>query len=194
MASRPIDRQTASGKRHSNTWQLVEQVEDRMSKGKGSAMIAVAVAFALAIWAPFGTTGVEAEPVGRHCSNGTLRGNYGGSFDGQIPAGPGTVLLRGLVVTHFDGAGNLRQKEFVTANGVPPPGGEWTLAEGTYEIGPDCTGVGNPSDQRQYPSTALGCCGSRPRNPCRRRRRGGGRHANQDRLTGSWNVPRVRVF
>ena len=51
------------------------------------------------------------------------------------------MLLRGLVVTHFDGAGNLRQMEFVTANGVPPPGREWTLTEGTYEIGPDCTGV-----------------------------------------------------
>src|SRR5262245_28514099 len=112
-----------------------------MSNGKRPAMIAVAVVFALAIRAPFGTTGVEAEPVGMHCSNRTLRGNYGGSFDGQIPAGPGTVLLRGLVVTHFDGAGNLRQMEFVTANGVPPPGGEWTLAEGTYQIGPDCTGV-----------------------------------------------------
>ena len=44
-------------------------------------------------------------------------------------------------MTHFDGAGNLRQKEFVTANGVPPPGGEWTQTDGTYEIGPDCTGV-----------------------------------------------------
>jgi hypothetical protein len=112
-----------------------------MRNGKGSAMIVVAVAFSIAVWAPFGTAGVEAQPEGSNCSNLTLRGNYGGSFDGQIPAGPGTVLLRGLVVTHFDGAGNLRQKEFVTANGVPPPGGEWTQAEGTYEIGPDCTGV-----------------------------------------------------
>jgi hypothetical protein len=112
-----------------------------MCNGKRSALVVVAVAFSIAVWAPFGTAGVEAEPAGRHCSNRTLRGNYGGSFDGQIPAGPGTVLLRGLVVTHFDGAGNLRQMEFVTANGVPPPGGEWTLTEGTYEIGPDCTGV-----------------------------------------------------
>ena len=104
-------------------------------------MIVVAIALSIAVWAPFGTAGVEAQPEGSNCSNLTLRGNYGGSFDGQIPAGPGTVLLRGLVVTHFDGAGNVHQKEFVTANGVPPPGGEWTLAEGTYEIGPDCTGV-----------------------------------------------------
>jgi hypothetical protein len=139
MASRPIDRQTAPVNATQTRGSLVEQVEDRMSNGNGSAMIAVAVAFAIAIGAPFGTTGVEAEPVG--CSNRTLRGNYGGSFDGQVPAGSGTVLLRGLVVTHFDGAGNLRQMEFVTANGVPPPGGEWTPTEGTYEIESDCTGV-----------------------------------------------------
>jgi hypothetical protein len=112
-----------------------------MRNAKGSATIVVAIAFSIAVWAPFGTAGVEAEPEGSHCSNLTLRGNYGGSFDGQIPAGPGTVLLRGLVVTNFDGAGNLRQMEFVTANGVPPPGGEWTPTEGTYEIGADCTGV-----------------------------------------------------
>ena len=29
----------------------------------------------------------------------------------------------------------------MTANGVPPPGGEWVPSEGTYEIGSDCTGV-----------------------------------------------------
>jgi hypothetical protein len=122
------------------TWQLVEQVEGHMGKGKGSAMIVVAVAFSIAAWAPFGTAGVEAEPAGSHCSNRILRGNYGGSFDGQIPAGPSTVQLRGLVVTHFDGEGNLRQMEFVTANGAAPPGGQWVPSEGTYEIGPDCTG------------------------------------------------------
>jgi hypothetical protein len=112
-----------------------------MGNGKGSGIVVVAVVFSIAVWALSGTAGVEAEPDGTHCSNRTLRGSYGGSFDGQIPAGPGTVLLRGLVVTHFDGAGNLRQMEFVTANGVPPPGGEWVVSEGTYEIGPDCTGM-----------------------------------------------------
>jgi hypothetical protein len=44
-------------------------------------------------------------------------------------------------VTHFDGDGTLRQIEFVTTNGVPPPGGQWVPSEGTYEIGPDCTGI-----------------------------------------------------
>ena len=76
-----------------------------MRNGKRSAMIVVAIAFSIAVWAPFGTAGVEAQPEGSNCSNLTLRGHYGGSFDGQIPAGFGTVLLRGLVVTHFDGPG-----------------------------------------------------------------------------------------
>jgi hypothetical protein len=113
-----------------------------MRHGRGSGTIVVAlVVSSFAVWALFGTAGVEAKPDGTRCSNRILRGSYGGSFEGQIPAGPGTVLLRGLVVTHFDGAGNLRQMEFLTANGVPPPEGEWVLSEGTYEIGPDCTGV-----------------------------------------------------
>jgi hypothetical protein len=113
-----------------------------MGNVKASAMAVVAVACLVAVWAPFTTIGVEAESNGTGCSNRTLRGSYGGSFDGQIPAGPGVVLLRGLVVTHLDGAGNLQQMEFVTANGVPPPSGQWTSpVEGTYEIGPDCTGV-----------------------------------------------------
>ena len=51
------------------------------------------------------------------------------------------MLLRGLVLTQFDGAGNLSQTEFVTANGAPPPSGEWVPSHGTYQIATDCTGV-----------------------------------------------------
>ena len=112
-----------------------------MCNGKPSLLVAVAVTCSIAAWALVGTAGVEAQPDGGRCSNRILMGAYGGSFDGQIPAGPGTVLLRGLVVTHFDGTGNLSQKEFVTTNGAPPPGGDWVLSEGTYEISADCTGV-----------------------------------------------------
>jgi hypothetical protein len=93
------------------------------------------------MWALGGTDRVGAAPDESHCSNLTLRGNYGGSFDGQISTGAGTVLLRGLVLTQFDGAGNLQQLDFVTANGAPPPGGQWTPSQGTYQIAPDCTGV-----------------------------------------------------
>jgi hypothetical protein len=80
-----------------------------------------------------------ARPDESRCSNRTLRGSYGGSFDGQIPAGPGTLLLRGLVMTQFDGEGNLSQVEFVTLNGAPPSS-EWRASQGTYEIEADCTG------------------------------------------------------
>jgi hypothetical protein len=34
-----------------------------------------------------------------------------------------------------------QQLEFVTANGAPPPTGDWTPSQGTYEIAEDCTGV-----------------------------------------------------
>ena len=112
-----------------------------MWNGKRSALIVVAGILSITVWGLFGPSRGGAQSDESRCSDHTLRGNYGGSFDGQIPAGPGTVQLRGLVVTQFDGAGNLRQLEFVTANGAPPPNGEWTPSQGTYEIAEDCTGV-----------------------------------------------------
>lgn len=87
------------------------------------------------LWGP----AAVARPNDGQCSNRTLRGSYGGSFDGQIPAGPSTLALRGLVMTGFDGDGNLSQVEFVTLNGVPPSS-EWRASQGTYEIEADCTG------------------------------------------------------
>jgi hypothetical protein len=106
-----------------------------------SGLVVVAGTLLIAVWALNGTARAGAQADDSHCSNLTLRGNYGGSFDGQISTGAGTVLLRGLVLTQFDGAGTLRQMEFVTANGAPPPGGEWTPSQGTYQIAADCTGV-----------------------------------------------------
>jgi hypothetical protein len=108
---------------------------------KGSALVVVAGTLSIGVWALCGPARVGAQSDDSHCSNLTLRGNYGGSFDGQISTPAGTVLLRGLVLTQFDGAGNLRQMEFVTANGAPPPSGEWTPSQGTYQIAADCTGV-----------------------------------------------------
>jgi hypothetical protein len=107
---------------------------------KGSALIVVAGTLSIAVWALCGTARVGAQPDESHCSNRTLRGNYGGSFDGQFSTPAGTVLLRGLVLTQLDGAGNLSQMEFVTANGTPPPSGEWAPSHGTYQIAADCTG------------------------------------------------------
>jgi hypothetical protein len=109
---------------------------------KASAVVFVAGALSIAVWAVGGTARVGAQSDESRCSNQTLRGNYGGSFDGQISTPAGTVLLRGLVLTQLDGSGNLRQMDFVTANGAPPAGGEWSPPSlGTYQIAPDCTGV-----------------------------------------------------
>jgi hypothetical protein len=91
----------------------------------------VFVTCAAVVW----SAAAGAQPEDSGCSVLTLRGNYGGSFEGQIAAGQ----LRGLVWTHFDGGGNLIQREFVTINGFPPSS-TWRSAQGTYELAPDCTG------------------------------------------------------
>jgi len=101
---------------------------------RGSALVVIAGTLLIAMWGLGLTSRVEAQSDESRCSNRTLRGNYGGSFDGQFSTPAGTVLLRGLVLTQFDGAGNLSQTEFVTANGAPPPSGEWVPSHGTYQI------------------------------------------------------------
>lgn len=100
-------------------------------------LLAVAAAALLTI--------VSASPVTADedamCSNRTLRGGYGFGVDGQIfpPAGP-PLLLRGVAMTHFDGAGNLSQVDHATINGVPRWMG-WRQATGSYQINEDCTGT-----------------------------------------------------
>jgi hypothetical protein len=82
------------------------------------------------------------------CSNQTLFGDYGFALEGVI-LGPG-LPLRGVVMQHYDGKGNLTQVDHVVTNGVPPPQ-EWTPGSGTYTVNPDCTGIavinvpGNPN-------------------------------------------------
>lgn len=109
-----------------------------MRNRRNSAMAVVASGLLIGGWM-LSRPLAGAEPDDRGCSNRTLRGEYGGSFDGQIPAGPNTIALRGLVLTRFDGRGNLIQEEFVTLNGVPPSN-EWIPSHGTYEVNQDCTG------------------------------------------------------
>jgi hypothetical protein len=74
------------------------------------------------------------------CSNRTLRGSYAFNIDGTIVAGPNRLLLRGLAMTEFDGAGNLSQVDFTTINGVPA-GTDWRSGVGSYELNSDCTGT-----------------------------------------------------
>jgi hypothetical protein len=82
------------------------------------------------------------------CSNRTLRGSYGFDVDGQIlPPGAPALILRGVAMTQFDGAGNLSQVDHATLNGLPRWAG-WRSAVGTYDVNPDCTGTAQiiPSD------------------------------------------------
>lgn len=84
---------------------------------------------------------VESNLSSNHCSNRTLRGEYGFSIDGTVLAGtPNAFLLRGVAMTSFDGDGNLSQVDFATRNGVPLMP-DWRPGVGTYQINADCTGT-----------------------------------------------------
>jgi hypothetical protein len=84
------------------------------------------------------------------CSNGTLKGDYAFTLSGQIFHPDGTVDTRaGVAMTYFDGAGNLKQDDFVMSSSlggpVPSPdtdplSGFHTNETGTYTVNPDCTG------------------------------------------------------
>jgi hypothetical protein len=107
-----------------------------------STLAATAVGLALAL-ATSGTPTVSAHDDGpKACSNRTLRGDYGSAIDGAIvlPSPAPSILLRGLVMQHFDGDGNFSQVDFITLNGVPETS-DWRPASGTYEVNADCTGT-----------------------------------------------------
>ena len=72
------------------------------------------------------------------CSNRNLRGDYGFTIEGLIL--PGSIPIRGVALTHFDGKGHLTQVDHVIFNGFPPMQ-DWTPGTGTYHINADCTGT-----------------------------------------------------
>ena len=72
------------------------------------------------------------------CSNKTLSGDYGLIVEGTI-LDPG-FLLRGVVMQHYDGKGNITQVDHVVVDGMSPAQ-EWTPGTGTYTVNPDCTGA-----------------------------------------------------
>ena len=74
---------------------------------------------------------------GPRCSNRTLSGDYGFALDGTfLPNTP----VRGVVMQHYDGRGNITQVDHLVVYGTPPPQ-EWTPGTGTYTVNPDCTGA-----------------------------------------------------
>jgi len=74
---------------------------------------------------------------GGRCSNRTLNGDYGFTLEGTfLPATP----VRGLVMQHYDGNGQISQVDHLVVYGMPPAQ-EWTPGTGTYTVNPDCTGA-----------------------------------------------------
>jgi hypothetical protein len=72
-----------------------------------------------------------------HCSNRTLSGDYGFTLEGIILAP--NFQIRGVVMQHYDGNGNITQVDHVVLNGMPPAQ-EWTPGTGSYTVNSDCTG------------------------------------------------------
>jgi len=112
------------------------------------------------ITAPFATapslntTRSDASRIGAidgHCSNATLKGDFGSTILGTTPNPDGTTSpLRGVDIVENDGHGNSTQRDFVMTGGVPEPGtGDAQTGfnfsngqTGTYTVNPDCTGSG----------------------------------------------------
>jgi len=99
------------------------------------------------------------------CSNATLKGDYGFSISGYHPNPDGTASpVKGVAITHFDGAGNLTQSDFVVTAGVPNPangnsqtGFHFSTGEtGTYTINSDCTGSAEIDLNVPVPSGSTG--------------------------------------
>ena len=71
------------------------------------------------------------------CSNQTLIGDFGAQIEGTL-LGP-NFTVRGLLLMHFDGKGNLSAKSHVVVEGTPEDSG-WLRNTGTYSVNRDCTG------------------------------------------------------
>jgi hypothetical protein len=79
----------------------------------------------------------------RHCSNATLRGNYGFTISGTRPTGPPPAPLEtfvGLAIANYDGQGNLTQT-YGTSHGSINGDSLTDLGSGTYSINEDCSGT-----------------------------------------------------
>ena len=84
-----------------------------------------------------GRGAVHDDEDGKGCSNRTLRGDYGFALQGEI-LGPG-IQLRGVVMQHYDGRGNITQVDHIVENRMAPAT-EWRPGTGTYTVNANCTG------------------------------------------------------
>ena len=77
---------------------------------------------------------------GKHCSEATVRGDYGIQIQGTRPA-PGGLIesVIGIVLRNYDGHGSFSQVSNVKGSltGTVPD----SQGFGTYEVNADCTGV-----------------------------------------------------
>jgi len=84
---------------------------------------------------------LAAAAYGQGCNHGTIAGTFIFTITGQILAPEATAgPVSGVVLTTFDGFGNLTQVDHVLHNGVAPVE-DWRPATGTYSVNPDCTGT-----------------------------------------------------
>jgi hypothetical protein len=100
------------------------------------------------------TTRSDAARIGSiagHCSNATLKGDFGSTVLATSPNPDGTISpLKGVAIAEFDGHGRFTQRDFVMTGGLPEPGtGDAQTGfsfsngqTGTYTVNPDCTGSG----------------------------------------------------
>jgi hypothetical protein len=126
------------------------------------AVFAAAVIAALAVSLPSAVQAQANDNDG--CKLSTLKGDYALRISGQIFNSIGAVVtqLDGIVMQHYDGAGNITQEGVVFANGVVVPGptdsttGFHIIETGIYTVNPDCTGTVTVT----VPSPGLGLSGA----------------------------------
>src|SRR5882762_8138004 len=108
----------------------------RMQSKSISRILMAAAAIAIGCGVLASTASATAQSENNPCSNRTIFGDYGFALEGVI-LGPG-LQLRGIVLQHYDGRGNLTQVDHIVTEGMPPQQ-EWTPGSGTYTVNPDCT-------------------------------------------------------
>jgi hypothetical protein len=81
-------------------------------------------------------------PEWEHCTNETLKGNYGFTITGIRPATPGgpQVAVVGTALTTFHGDGTFDQFDNINVDSPADPLQPDRPGTGTYNLNPDCSG------------------------------------------------------